>query len=99
MRQTGHHYLQIPGPSAVPDRILRAIDMPVIDHRGPAFADLGKRVLDGCKTLFKTAGPVVIYPASGTGAWDAALVNTLSPAVHVIADHVLMVETGHFASM
>ncbi len=94
MRQTGHHFLQIPGPSAVPDRILRAIDMPVIDHRGPGFADLGKRVLDGCKTVFKTENPVIIYPASGTGAWEAALVNTLSAG-----DRVLMVETGHFASL
>ena len=94
MRQTGHHYLQIPGPSAVPDRILRAIDMPVIDHRGPGFADLGTRVLEGCKSVFKTKNPVIIYPASGTGAWEAALVNTLSPG-----DQVLMVETGHFASM
>jgi alanine-glyoxylate transaminase/serine-glyoxylate transaminase/serine-pyruvate transaminase len=94
MRQTGHHYLQIPGPSAVPDRILRAIDMPVIDHRGPGFADLGRRVLDGCQSIFKTRCPVVIYPSSGTGAWEAALVNTLNPG-----DQVLMVETGHFASM
>lgn len=94
MRQTGHHFLQIPGPSAVPDRILRAIDRPVIDHRGPGFADLGNRVLNGCKGIFKTSGPVVIYPASGTGAWEAALVNTLSAG-----DRVLMVETGHFASM
>jgi alanine-glyoxylate transaminase/serine-glyoxylate transaminase/serine-pyruvate transaminase len=94
MRQTGHHYLQIPGPSAVPDRILRAIDMPVIDHRGPGFADLGRRVLDGCQSIFKTRCPVVIYPSSGTGAWEAALVNTLNPS-----DQVLMVETGHFASM
>jgi alanine-glyoxylate transaminase/serine-glyoxylate transaminase/serine-pyruvate transaminase len=94
MRQTGHHYLQIPGPSAVPDRILRAIDMPVIDHRGPAFADLGRRVLEGCQSVFKTSNPVVIYPSSGTGAWEAALVNTLNPG-----DQVLMVETGHFASM
>jgi alanine-glyoxylate transaminase/serine-glyoxylate transaminase/serine-pyruvate transaminase len=94
MRQTGHHYLQIPGPSAVPDRILRAIDMPVIDHRGPGFADLGHRVLSGCKSIFKTDNPVVIYPSSGTGAWEAALVNTLSQG-----DKVLMVETGHFASM
>lgn len=94
MRQTGHHFLQIPGPSTVPDRILRAIDMPVIDHRGPGFADLGKRVLDGCKTIFKTNNPVIIYPSSGTGAWEAALVNTLCAG-----DRVLMVETGHFASL
>ncbi len=68
MRQAGRHFLQIPGPSAVPDRILRAMDMPVQDHRGPAFAELGKRVLDGMKTIFKCAGPVIIYPSSGTGA-------------------------------
>ncbi len=94
MRQAGRHFLQIPGPSAVPDRILRAIDMPVIDHRGPGFAELGNRVLTGMKSIFQCQGPVVIYPASGTGAWEAALANTLSPG-----DHVLMIETGHFASM
>lgn len=94
MRQTGRHFLQIPGPSAVPDRILRAIDMPVVDHRGPGFADLGQRVLQGMQSIFKTTQPVIIYPASGTGAWEAALVNTLSPG-----DRVLMVETGHFATL
>lgn len=94
MRKSGRHFLQIPGPSAVPDRILRAIAMPVIDHRGPDFADLGNRVLSGIKTIFKTEQPVIIYPASGTGAWEAALVNALSPG-----DNVLMVETGHFASL
>ena len=94
MRKSGRHFLQIPGPSAVPDRILRAIDMPVIDHRGPDFAELGHRVLSGIKTIFKTEQPVVIYPASGTGAWEAALVNALSPG-----DKVLMVETGHFATL
>ena len=83
---------QIPGPSAVPDRILRAIAMPVADHRGPGFADLGNRVLSGIQTIFKTRQPVIIYPSSGTGAWEAALVNTLSHG-----DKVLMVETGHFA--
>lgn len=93
-RKAGRHFLQIPGPSPVPDRILRAIDMPVIDHRGPGFAELGNRVLHGMKGIFKTSQPVVIYPASGTGAWEAALVNTLSPG-----DKVLMVETGHFASL
>jgi alanine-glyoxylate transaminase/serine-glyoxylate transaminase/serine-pyruvate transaminase len=93
-RVAGRHFLQIPGPSPVPDRILRAMDMPVIDHRGPEFQKLGKRVLSGIKTIFKTSGPVVIYPASGTGAWEAALVNALSPG-----DKVLMVETGHFASL
>jgi len=94
MRQAGRHFLQIPGPSPVPDRILRAIDMPVIDHRGPGFADLGNRVLTGMQGIFKTNQPVIIYPASGTGAWEAALVNTLSQG-----DKVLMVETGHFASL
>ena len=93
-RVAGRHFLQIPGPSPVPDRILRAMDMPVIDHRGPEFQRLGKRVLSGMKTIFKCSGPVVIYPASGTGAWEAALVNALSPG-----DKVLMAETGHFASL
>jgi len=93
-RRAGRHFLQIPGPSPVPDRILRAMDMPVLDHRGPEFGKLGLRVLSGIKTIFKTKSPVVIYPASGTGAWEAALVNTLSPG-----DTVLMYETGHFASL
>ena len=93
-RTAGRHFLQIPGPTPVPDRILRAMDMPTIDHRGPEFQRLGKRVLDGLKTIFKCAGPVVIYPASGTGAWEAALANALSPG-----DRVLMVETGHFATL
>lgn len=93
-RRAGRHFLQIPGPTPVPDRILRAMDMPTIDHRGPEFQRLGRRVLDGLKTVFRTAGPVVIYPASGTGAWEAALSNTMSPG-----DRVLMVETGHFASL
>jgi len=93
-RRAGRHFLQIPGPTPVPDRILRAMDMPTIDHRGPEFQRLGRRVLDGLKTVFRTAGPVVIYPASGTGAWEAALFNTMSPG-----DRVLMVETGHFASL
>jgi alanine-glyoxylate transaminase/serine-glyoxylate transaminase/serine-pyruvate transaminase len=93
-RTAGRHFLQIPGPTPVPDRILRAMDMPVIDHRGPEFGKLGRRVLDGIKTIFRCAGPVIIYPASGTGAWEAALINTLSPG-----DKVLMVETGHFASL
>jgi alanine-glyoxylate transaminase/serine-glyoxylate transaminase/serine-pyruvate transaminase len=92
--RSGRHFLQIPGPTNVPDRILRAIDMPTIDHRGPEFSTLGKTVLAGLQTIFQTAGPVVIYPASGTGAWEAAIVNTLSPG-----DRVLMVETGHFASL
>ena len=92
--RSGRHFLQIPGPTNVPDRVLRAIDLPTMDHRGPDFAALGLEVLDGLRTVFKTAQPVVIYPASGTGAWEAALVNTLSPG-----DRVLMVETGHFATL
>ena len=91
---TGRHFLQIPGPSPVPDRILRALSLPTIDHRGPEFAVLGKRVLGGLQKIFQTQHPVVIYPASGTGAWEAALANTLSPG-----DAVLMYETGHFASL
>src|ERR687889_2898303 len=93
-RTAGRHFLQIPSPTPVPDRILRAMDMPTIDHRGPEFQALGKRVLEGMKTIFKCAGPVIIYPASGTGAWEAALVNTLSPG-----DKVLMFETGWFATL
>jgi len=92
--QSGRHFLQIPGPTNVPDRVLRAIDQPTIDHRGPAFQRLGKELLEGLKAIFKTKGAVVIFPASGTGAWEAALVNTLSPG-----DKVLMVETGHFATL
>lgn len=91
---TGRHFLQIPGPSPVPDRILRAISYPTIDHRGPEFGALGLKVIGGMQKVFKTKHPVVIYPASGTGAWEAALVNTLSPG-----DHVLMFETGQFASL
>ena len=91
---TGRHFLQIPGPSPVPDRILRAMSLPTIDHRGPEFGALGRRVLNGIREVFKTRHPVIIYPASGTGAWEAALVNTLSPG-----DHVLMYETGHFAAL
>ncbi len=94
MRTAGRHFLQIPGPSPVPDRILRAIDMPVIDHRGPAFAEVGLRALNGIQSIFKTKNNVFIYPSSGTGAWEAALVNTLSPG-----DHIIMYETGHFASL
>ncbi len=94
MRKAGRHFLQIPGPSHVPDRILRAMDFPVMDHRGPDFAGLGQRVLSGMQTIFKTTGPVVIYPSSGTGAWEAALVNVLAPG-----DKAMMVETGHFASL
>ncbi|MEL7153707.1 MAG: aminotransferase class V-fold PLP-dependent enzyme [Pseudomonadota bacterium] len=90
----GRHFLQIPGPSAVPERILRAIYQQVIDHRGPDFGPLGLKCLNGMKRIFKTDSTVVIYPASGTGAWEAALVNTCSPG-----DKVLMFETGHFASL
>ncbi len=93
-RPSGRHFLQIPGPTNVPDRVLRAIDNATIDHRGPEFATLGKTVLAGMKTVFRTESAVVIYPASGTGAWEAALVNTLSPG-----DRVLMAETGHFATL
>jgi alanine-glyoxylate transaminase/serine-glyoxylate transaminase/serine-pyruvate transaminase len=90
----GRHFLQIPGPTNVPDRVLRAMDYPTIDHRGPQFAEIGKKCLAGMKTVFKTDSHAVIYPASGTGAWEAALVNTLQEG-----DQVLMVETGHFASL
>src|SRR5688572_15708426 len=94
-RPAGRHFLQIPGPTNVPDRVLRAIDFPTMDHRGPEFAALGKNVLAGMKRVFKsTAGKVVIYPASGTGAWEAALVNTLSSG-----DRVLMAKTSHFAAL
>ncbi|MEK6592453.1 MAG: aminotransferase class V-fold PLP-dependent enzyme [Pseudomonadota bacterium] len=90
----GRHFLQIPGPTNVPERVLRAIDQPTIDHRGPRFQQLGQEVLAGLKHVFKTKATVIIFPASGTGAWEAALVNTLSPG-----DKVLMFETGHFASL
>ena len=90
----GRHFLQIPGPTNVPDRVLRAMDYPTIDHRGPQFAEIGTKCLAGIKTIFKTDSHVVIYPASGTGAWESALVNTLHEG-----DLVLMVETGHFASL
>ena len=94
MLHTGRHFLQIPGPTNVPDRILRAMHSAVIDHRGPEFARLGSEVLEGLRPVFQTTGPVVIYPASGTGAWEAAIVNTLSPG-----DRVLMFETGHFSQL
>ena len=94
IRHTGRHFLQIPGPTNVPDRVLHAIAFPTIDHRGPEFAELGQEVVAGMKRVFQTAGTVVIYPSSGTGAWEAALVNTLSPG-----DRVLMFETGHFATL
>ena len=90
----GRHFLQIPGPTNVPDRVLRAIDRPTIDHRGPEFQVLAKSVLEGMKRVFRTRHPVIIYPASGTGAWEAALVNTLSAG-----DKVLMTETGHFSAL
>ncbi|MBV8510021.1 MAG: aminotransferase class V-fold PLP-dependent enzyme [Xanthobacteraceae bacterium] len=93
-RNPGRHFLQIPGPTPVPDRVLRAMDTPLIDHRGPEFAKIARRALDGIKTIFKTTNPVIIYTATGTGAWEAALVNTLSPG-----DRVLMVETGQFATL
>jgi alanine-glyoxylate transaminase/serine-glyoxylate transaminase/serine-pyruvate transaminase len=92
--QSGRHFLQIPGPTNVPERVLRAIDHATVDHRGPEFQEMSKEVLAGLKLVFKTKSPVVIFPASGTGAWEAALVNTLSPG-----DRVLMVETGHFATL
>jgi alanine-glyoxylate transaminase/serine-glyoxylate transaminase/serine-pyruvate transaminase len=92
--QPGRHFLQIPGPTNVPDRILRAIDNPTIDHRGPDFAALGKECLEGMKTVFQTDDPVIIYTASGTGGWEAALVNTLSPG-----DKVLASDTGQFAAL
>ena len=91
---SGRHFLQIPGPSPVPDRILRAISLPTIDHRGPEFGALGLKLLAGLQQIFQTRHPVVIYPASGTGAWEAALVNTMSPG-----DALLMYETGHFATL
>jgi alanine-glyoxylate transaminase/serine-glyoxylate transaminase/serine-pyruvate transaminase len=94
MIHSGRHFLQIPGPTNVPDRVLRAMDRPVIDHRGPEFAQLGAEVLESVKSIFKTKNPVVIYPASGSGAWEAAIVNTLSPG-----DRVLVFETGHFSSL
>lgn len=92
--RSGRHFLQIPGPTNVPDRVLRAMDRPTMDHRGPGFALLGREVLEGMKAIFGTAGEVFIFPASGTGAWEAALVNTLSPG-----DRVLMAETGQFAML
>jgi alanine-glyoxylate transaminase/serine-glyoxylate transaminase/serine-pyruvate transaminase len=93
-QRRGRHFLQIPGPTNVPDRVLRALAQPTIDHRGPEFARLGREVIDGLKTVFQTKGDVAIYPSSGTGAWEASLVNTLSPG-----DAVLMFETGHFATL
>ena len=94
MIHTGRHFLQIPGPTNVPDRILRAMDLPVIDHRGPEFAKLGTEVLEGLRAVFQTRGNVIVYPGSGTGAWEAAIVNTLSPG-----DRVLLFETGAFSQL
>ena len=91
---TGRHFLQIPGPTNVPERVLQAIAAATIDHRGPEFAELGREIIAGMKRVFRTEGTVVVYPSSGTGAWEAALGNTLSPG-----DRVLMVETGHFATL
>lgn len=91
---SGKHFLQIPGPTNVPDRVLRAMARPTIDHRGPEFSQLTHEVMDGLKQIFRTSGTVVIYPSSGTGAWEAALVNTLSPG-----DKILMFETGYFATL
>jgi alanine-glyoxylate transaminase/serine-glyoxylate transaminase/serine-pyruvate transaminase len=93
-RPVGRHFLHIPGPTPLPDRVLRAMDTPIIDHRGPEFAKLTRKCLEGIKTIFKTTNPVIIYTATGTGAWEGALVNTLSPG-----DRVLMVETGQFATL
>jgi alanine-glyoxylate transaminase/serine-glyoxylate transaminase/serine-pyruvate transaminase len=92
MIHTGRHFLQIPGPTNVPDRVLRAMDRPVVDHRSAEFAEMGIEVLEGLRGIFQTTSPVVLYAASGTGAWEAALVNTLSPG-----DRVLLFETGHFS--
>ncbi len=89
---TGRHFLQIPGPTNIPDRVLRAMDMPTLDHRGPEFAELGFAVFSGMQRIFRTSQPVIIFPSSGTGAWEAAIVNTLSPG-----DKVLLAETGQFA--
>jgi alanine-glyoxylate transaminase/serine-glyoxylate transaminase/serine-pyruvate transaminase len=94
MRRTGRHFLQIPGPSPVPDRIQRAMARPILDHRGPEFQALSQHILEKAKGVFKTKNPVIIFPSSGTGAWEAALVNTMSPG-----EHVLMVETGQFATL
>lgn len=93
-QRSGRHFLQIPGPTNVPDRILAAMNRPTIDHRGPEFAKLGLKILERLKLVFKTAGPVIIYPASGSGGWEAALVNTLSEG-----DRILAFETGHFATL
>lgn len=90
----GKHLLQVPGPTNIPDRVLRAMSFPTIDHRGPVFAEITKRVLDRIRGIFKTTQPVIIFPGSGTGAWEAAIVNTLNPY-----DKVLMFETGQFSTL
>ena len=92
--KSGRHFLQIPGPTNVPDRILRSLSRPTIDHRGPEFARMAREAIEGLQRVFQTSGAVVIYPSSGSGAWEAALVNTLSPG-----DKILMVETGYFATL
>jgi len=92
--RSGKHLLQVPGPTNIPDRVLRAMSSPTIDHRGPEFAEIVKRVLDRLKGIFKTTQPIIIFPGSGTGAWEAAIVNTLNPY-----DKVLMFETGQFSSL
>src|SRR5580700_5381289 len=94
MTRSGRHFLQIPGPTNVPDRVLRAMDHPVIDHRSAEFSKLASEVLENLRPIFQTSGPVIMFPASGTGAWEAAIVNTLSPG-----DRVLMFETGHFSQL
>src|ERR1700752_2651898 len=94
MQPEGHDLLNIPGPRPIPDRVLRALAMPIIDHRSGEFAGLAQTVFGGCQEIFQTTGPVIIFPSSGTGAWEAAIVNTLSPG-----DKVLLVETGHFATL
>src|ERR1700735_601832 len=94
MIRSGRHFLQIPGPTNVPDRVLRAMDYPVIDHRSAEFSKLASEVLENLRPIFQASGPVIMYPASGTGAWEAAIVNTLSPG-----DRVLMFETGHFSQL
>ena len=93
-KHTGVHFMQIPGPTNVPERVLKALSRPTIDHRGPEFSTLARDVLEGSRRIFQTENPVIIFPSSGTGAWEAALVNTLSPG-----DRVLMFETGHFATL
>src|ERR1700722_13861746 len=94
MIHTGRHFLQIPGPTNVPHRVLRARAQPVIDHRSAEFAELATEVLEGLRPVFQTSGPVLLYPSSGSGAWESAIVNTLSPG-----DRVLMFETGHFSQL